>query len=108
MSESKVYDVKPNIAATAHITSQTYQALYDYSINQPDAFWAEQAEKFLDWSKPWTQVMDYDYYTGYIRWFEGATLNVSVNCVDRHLEARGDQVAIIWEGDNPAQDKKIT
>ena len=108
MSDSKVYDVKPTIAAIAHINSQTYQALYDYSINQPDAFWAEQAEAFLDWSRPWTQVMDYDYPTGYIRWFEGGTLNVSVNCVDRHLEARGDQVAIIWEGDNPAQDKKIT
>jgi len=108
MSDSKVYEVKPTIAAKAHINSQTYQTLYDASINQPEAFWADQAEQFLDWSQPWTKVMDYDYPTGYIRWFEGGTLNVSVNCIDRHLEARGDQVAIIWEGDNPAKDKKIT
>jgi acetyl-CoA synthetase len=108
MSDSKVYEVKPTIAATAHINSQTYQTLYDASINQPEAFWADQAEQFLDWSQSWTKVMDYDYPTGYIRWFEGGTLNVSVNCIDRHLEARGDQVAIIWEGDNPAKDKKIT
>ncbi len=108
MSNSKVYEVKPTIAAIAHINSQRYQALYDYSIKQSEAFWAEQAQQFLDWSKPWTKVMDYDYPTGYIRWFEGGTLNVSVNCIDRHLEARGDQVAIIWEGDDPTQDKKIT
>ena len=108
MSGSKVYDVKPTIAATAHITSQTYRVLYDDSINQPETFWAEQAKRFLDWSQSWAKVMDYDYPTGYIRWFEGGTLNVSVNCVDRHLDARADQVAIIWEGDNPEQDKKIT
>ncbi|MEY3786545.1 MAG: acetate--CoA ligase, partial [Pseudomonadota bacterium] len=108
MSDSKVYEVKPTIAAKAHINSQTYQTLYDASINYPETFWADQAEQFLDWSQPWTKVMDYDYPTGYIRWFEGGTLNVSVNCIDRHLEARGDQVAIIWEGDNPAKDKKIT
>ena len=108
MSDSKVYEVKPTIAAKAHINSQTYQTLYDASINQPEAFWADQAEQFLDWSQPWTKVMDYDYPTGYIRWFEDGTLNVSVNCIDRHLEARCDQVAIIWEGDNPAKEKKIT
>jgi len=108
MSDSKVYEVKPTIAAKAHINSKTYQTLYDASINQPEAFWADQAEQFLDWSQPWTKVMDYDYPTGYIRWFEDGTLNVSVNCIDRHLEARCDQVAIIWEGDNPAKEKKIT
>jgi acetyl-CoA synthetase len=108
MSDSKVYEVKPTIAAKAHINSQTYQTLYDASINQPEAFWAEQAQQFLDWSKPWSKVMDYDYPTGYIRWFEGGTLNVSVNCIDRHLKSRGDQVAIIWEGDDPTQHKKIT
>ncbi len=108
MSDVKIYDVKPSIAARAHITAETYKTLYQRSIDEPEAFWAEQAEQFLVWSKRWDTVMDYDYPKGTIRWFEGGKLNVSVNCIDRHLETRGDQVAIIWEGDNPAHDKKIT
>ncbi|MDD5630706.1 MAG: acetate--CoA ligase [Methylococcales bacterium] len=108
MSDVKIYDVKPDIAASAHINTGTYKTMYLRSIKEPEAFWAEQAEQFLVWSKRWVRVMDYDYPKGIIRWFEGGKLNVSVNCVDRHLEARGDQVAIIWEGDNPAHDKKIT
>ena len=108
MSDVKIYDVKPDIAASAHISTGTYKTMYLRSIEEPEAFWAEQAEQFLVWGKRWDTVMDYDYPKGIIRWFEGGKLNVSVNCVDRHLEARGDQVAIIWEGDNPAHDKKIT
>ncbi|HEY8158941.1 MAG TPA: acetate--CoA ligase [Methylobacter sp.] len=108
MSDDKIYDIKPEIAAKAHITAETYKTLYQRSIAEPEAFWAEQAELFLDWGKPWDNVTDCDFETGHIRWFEGGKLNVSVNCVDRHLAARADQVAIIWEGDNPAQDKKIT
>ena len=108
MSDVKIYDVKPEIAAKAHINAETYKTLYQRSIEEPEAFWAEQAEHFLLWSKRWDTVLDYDYPKGYIRWFEGEKLNVSVNCIDRHLETRGDQVAIIWEGDNPAHDKKIT
>ncbi len=108
MSDIKIYDIKPEIAANAHITAATYKALYQRSIAEPEAFWADQAEQFLDWSKPWDNVMDCDFLTGHIRWFEGGKLNVSVNCLDRHLATRADQVAIIWEGDNPAQDKKIT
>jgi acetyl-CoA synthetase len=108
MSDVKIYDVKPEIAAKAHINADTYKTMYQRSIEEPEAFWAEQAEQFLEWSKRWDTVMDYDYPKGYIRWFEGGKLNVSVNCIDRHLETRGDQVAIIWEGDNPAHDKKIT
>jgi len=108
MSDLKIYDIKPEIAANAHITAASYKTLYQRSIAEPEAFWAEQAEQFLDWSKRWDKVMDCDFLTGHIRWFEGGKLNVSVNCLDRHLATRGDQVAIIWEGDNPAQDKKIT
>ena len=108
MSDVKIYDVKPDIAAHAHINAATYKTLYKRSIEEPETFWAEQAEDFLLWSKRWDTVMAYDYPKGYIRWFEGGTLNVSVNCIDRHLATRGDQVAIIWEGDNPAHDKKIT
>jgi acetyl-CoA synthetase len=108
MSDSKIYDVKKAILASSHINAQGYRDMYQYSIDSPNAFWAEQANNFVVWMKPWNSVMDYDYQTGHIRWFEGATLNVSVNCIDRHLESRGDQVAIIWEGDDPSQDNKIT
>ncbi len=108
MSNVKVYDVKPEIAASAHINAESYHALYKQSIEQPELFWAEQAQQFLTWNKSWHTVMNYDYPTGFIRWFEGAKLNVSVNCIDRHLESRAEQVAIIWEGDDPTHDKKIT
>jgi len=108
MSEVKIYDIKPEIVATAHINQADYQAMYRRSIEQPQQFWAEQAELFLDWNQPWHTVMEYDYPKGYIRWFEGGKLNVSVNCVDRHLAQRGDQIAIIWEGYNSEHDKKIT
>jgi acetyl-CoA synthetase len=108
MSDVKIYDVKPEIAALAHINTESYQTLYKQSVEQPEVFWAKQAQQFLHWNKPWHTVMNYDYPSGFIRWFEGGTLNVSVNCIDRHLETRGDQIAIIWEGDNPAHDKKIT
>ena len=108
MSNVKIYDVKPEIAASAHINAESYRTLYKQSVEQPEVFWAEQAQQFLTWNKPWHTVMNYDYPTGFIRWFEGATLNVSVNCIDRHLENRAEQVAIIWEGDNPTHDKKFT
>jgi len=108
MSDNKVYAVNPSVAANAHITADSYKIMYKQSIDHPEAFWAEQAEQFLDWSKPWHTVMDCDFNKGQIRWFDGGELNVSVNCVDRHLATRADQVAIIWEGDNPTQDKKIT
>ena len=108
MSEIKIYNVNPEIAATAHINQAKYQAMYRHSIEQPEEFWAEQATAFLEWDKPWDKLMEYDYPKGHIRWFEGGKLNVSVNCLDRHLATRGDQVAIIWEGDNPEHDQKIT
>ncbi|MFZ9609956.1 MAG: acetate--CoA ligase [Methylococcales bacterium] len=108
MLENKIYPVKQEIAASSHNNAENYLRMYQYSIDKPEEFWAEQAKKYLEWSKPWDTVMNCDFQTGYIRWFEGGTLNVSVNCIDRHLELRGDQVAIIWEGDNPSQDKKIT
>ncbi len=108
MSDNKVYPVPAEIAAKAHIDAAKYQQMYKRSVDDPEGFWAEQAETFLTWSKPWTKVTEWDYNTAHIRWFEGGKLNVSYNCLDRHLEARGDQVAIIWEGDDPNVDKKIT
>jgi len=105
---TKVYDVPADFEANALINETQYQEMYQRSVDDPEGFWAEQAEKFLTWSKPWDKVMDYDFNKAYIRWFEGGKLNVSANCLDRHLETRGDQVAIIWEGDDPNVDKKIT
>jgi acetyl-CoA synthetase len=108
MSEEKIYPVPESFAARAHINQGQYQELYKRSVDDPEAFWAEQAETFVDWYKPWDKVLEWDYNKGEISWFEGAELNVCYNCVDRHLETRGDQVAIIWEGDDPGEDKKIT
>jgi acetyl-CoA synthetase len=108
MSEAKTYPIRPEIAAHAHITEETYRRLYQQSINDTEAFWSEQAQQFLSWDKPFEKVLDYDYTKGFTRWFEGGRLNVSFNCLDRHLETRGDQIAIIWESDNPANHKTLT
>jgi acetyl-CoA synthetase len=108
MSESKIYPVPEQFAKTAHINSEQYEAMYQQSIADPDGFWAAQAKEFLDWTKDWDKVQEWNFDTGHIRWFEGGKLNVSYNCLDRHLDTRGDQVALLWEGDDPAVDKKIT
>jgi acetyl-CoA synthetase len=108
MSESKVYPVSADTAAHALIDAATYETMYKRSIDDPEGFWAEQANKFITWSKPWKSVCQWDFKTAEISWFDGAELNVSVNCLDRHLEHRGDQTAIIWEGDDPGDDKHIS
>jgi acetyl-CoA synthetase len=108
MSDVKVYDVLPDAAARAHLSDDKYQEMYARSVSDPDGFWAEQAKEFVTWFKDWDKVQDWDYHEGKIRWFEGAKLNVSYNCIDRHLDTRGDQVAILWEGDDPQVDQKIT
>ena len=86
----------------------TYQAMYTESINDSDAFWAKQAKLFLDWDKDWAQASNVDYSKGQIEWFKGGELNVAYNCIDRHLSERADQVAIIWEGDNPDVSESVT
>ena len=108
MSEDKTYPVDESVASEALLTNEQYLAMYQESIDNPEKFWAEQAEEFVSWYRPWDNVMSVDYYTADIKWFEGAKLNVCYNCVDRHVESRGDQVAIIWEGDDPEVDKSIT
>lgn len=108
MSDEKIYKVPAEVAAHAHIDAEKYAEMYAQSIDDPNTFWAEQAEKFVTWFKPWESVMEYDLPKGEVSFFKGAKVNVSYNCLDRHLETRGDQVAIIWEGDNPEEDKKIT
>jgi acetyl-CoA synthetase len=108
MSDLKSYPVPAAGFEDAYCDNEQYLELYKRSIDDSDNFWAEQAESMLSWSKPWDKVQDCDYDNVDIKWFTGGRLNVSYNCLDRHLQTRGDQVAIIWEGDDPAQDKKIT
>ncbi len=108
MSESKIHFVSEKAKSQAHLNVGQYFEMYRQSLEISDGFWAEQAEKFLTWFRPWRTVQNCDYKTANIRWFEGGSLNVSYNCLDRHLPTKGDQVAIIWEGDDPAQDRTIT
>jgi acetyl-CoA synthetase len=109
MSESKVYPIKAHISKNALLDKAGYEAMYQASVQDPDAFWGEQG-KILDWIKPYTKVKNTSYDPGHvsIKWYEDGLLNVSANCLDRHLAQRGDKVAIIWEGDNPAEDRKLT
>ncbi|MFM5027542.1 acetate--CoA ligase [Aeromonas rivipollensis] len=109
MSESKVYPVKAHIGSDALLDKEGYEAMYQASVQNPDAFWGEQG-KILDWMTPYTRVKNTSYDPGHvsIKWYEDGLLNVSANCLDRHLAERGDKVAIIWEGDNPAEDRKLT
>jgi acetyl-CoA synthetase len=109
MSEIKIYQVPESMKKNAHINNEQYLEMYQKSIDHPDEFWAEQADEFLSWSRRWDKVQSCDFGKNVdIKWFEGAKLNVSYNCLDRHLETRGDQVAIIWEGDDPEEDRQIT
>jgi len=110
MSEIKTYPVPPEFAAQANVTAEQYESMYRQSVEDPEGFWSEQAENYVSWFKPWNSVSDWSFDADdlHIKWFDGAELNVSYNCLDRHLETRGDQVAIIWEGDDPGEDRKIT
>ena len=105
---STVYPVLDSVRESAHIDKASYDKLYQQSVNDPDTFWSEQASQFLSWQKPWTSVCEQDMEKGLARWFDGGQLNVSENCIDRHLPERADQTAIIWEGDDPSESKNIT
>lgn len=96
------------VRRAAQLSQDEYKRLYKESIEHPSAFWAEQSTRFLDWMTPWQTVQRYDLKNGDATWFAGGKLNVSANCIDRHLDTRGDQIAIIWEGDNPAESAQIT
>ncbi|MCW1247956.1 acetate--CoA ligase [Pseudomonas sp. SAICEU22] len=96
------------VRRAAQLSQDEYKRLYKESIEHPSTFWAEQATRFLDWMTPWQTVQRYDLKNGDASWFAGGTLNVSANCIDRHLATRADQIAIIWEGDNPAESAEIS
>ncbi len=109
MSDSKTYPASAEFVSQANINAKEYAEMYQQSIDDPEGFWSEQAENYITWFKPWDAVSNWSFGDDvHIRWFEGAELNVSYNCLDRHLEHRADQVAIIWEGDDPNEDRKIT
>jgi acetyl-CoA synthetase len=104
----KNHPVPAELAASAHINRERYDAMYKASVETPDQFWSEQAKQFLQWDQPWNNVREFDFHTGDAKWFAGGKLNVTVNCIDRHLAKRADQTALIWEGDDPSVDSKIT
>ena len=103
-----IHPVNEFMARRALIDEATYAAMYRRSIADPNGFWAEQAERFLNWNRPWEQVCEADFATGRVKWFDGGELNACSNCIDRHLPKRAQQPAIIWEGDSPGEDAVIT
>ena len=109
MTEQSLIKVTDEAKRTALIDNEKYLQEYERSINDPENFWAEHGQR-IDWIKPYTRIKDVSYSEKelHIKWFYDGTLNVSSNCLDRHLEKRGDQTAIIWEGDDPKEDKRIT
>ncbi len=109
MTANKLYPPSEEFVANAHVDAAKYQEMYAASVNDPDAFWGEQGKR-LDWFKPYSRVKNTSFAHPdiSIRWYEDGELNVCYNCVDRHLEKRADQVAIVWEGDDPGTDQHIT
>ncbi len=108
MADSNVFPVPESWKKSAWIDNETYLEMYERSVKDPEGFWSEHAKR-IDWFEPWKTVKDVDFQGDVrIRWFEGGKLNACYNCLDRHLDKRGDQVAIIWEGDDPSVDKTFT
>jgi len=109
MSGSNLYRPSSNIIEKSHVNHETYEKMYEESINDPSLFWKKHGKR-IDWIKPYSKVSDVSYNKEdlHIKWFEDGTLNASFNCLDRHLKSKGNSVAIIWEGDDPSDSKKIT
>ena len=108
-AESAKYPPPAEFAAKAHCSSfEQYQEMYDRSIQDPEGFWSEIAEQF-EWKEKWSKVLEYTFEGNVdVKWFIDGKTNISVNCLDRHLEKRGDQTAIIWEGNDPNEDSTLT
>ncbi len=109
MSHHELFPVPESFASGAHADNDKYLAMYKQSVEDPEGFWGEQGKR-IDWFTPYTKVKDvsYDADDLHVKWYYDGTLNASYNCLDRHLETRGDQTAIIWEGDDPSEDSKLT
>jgi acetyl-CoA synthetase len=108
MSEFPIHPVPDSLASSAHIDAKKYRDMYQQSVEAPEEFWAQQAKEFISWDSDWHQVCEFDFKQGQAAWFQGGTLNVSYNCIDRHLDTRAEQTAFIWEGDEPTDDKHIS
>ena len=109
MTENEIFPVPAGWAQRALVDDSEYKKMYRHSVENPDSFWDEHGKR-IDWIKPYTKIKDVSYAPDdlHIRWYQDGTLNASVNCLDRHLDSRGDQVAIIWEGDEPSDSKTLT
>ena len=104
-----IYDIPVAVQGQTAIDPETYQHLYARSVNDPEGFWAEQAEKQVDWFQKWDTVLEWDFHKADIKWFLGGKLNVSYNCLDRHVQAgAGDQTALIWQGNNQDESRKFS
>jgi acetyl-CoA synthetase len=108
MSDTHLYPVPEFMRERCFINAEQYHAMFRRSVEDPEGFWAEQADIFLSWEKKWDTVVTEDMGAGRVSWFAGGRLNVSYNCIDRHLPERAEQTAIIWEGDDPAEHRTIT
>ena len=107
-----IYQPPSTVSETAWVRNMDqYREMYERSIKDPEGFWAEQAEQFI-WFKKWDKVRDFNYNVKkgkiFIEWFRGAKTNITVNCLDRHIESRGDQTAILWEGNEPGETRSLT
>jgi len=109
MTDNVVYPVPSDFASKANLSADKYREMYAASVADPEAFWGEHGKR-INWSKPYTKVKDvsWDKDDLHVRWFSDGELNVAYNCIDRHLATRGDKVALIWEGDDPADDATVT
>lgn len=108
MSDEALYPVTESAKANSHLDFEKYSDLYKQSIDDPAAFWSIQATRFIDWIQPFDNVYQGDMKQGSVEWFQNGKLNISANCIDRHLPERANQIAIIWEGDEPGTDRNIT
>ena len=108
MTKEVIYEISQNIKNDSLISEEEFSQMYHRSITNPDEFWHEQASKYLEWISEWDQVSEHDFSKGQVSWFKGGKLNATINCIDRHLAARADQTAIIWEGDDPDESNHIS
>ena len=108
MSKERIYNPPQSILENSNINDSEFEELYKKSLENPDQFWSEQADIYLDWDQRWSQVQETNIEKGEIAWFKGGKLNASVNCIDRHLPDKSEKIAFIWEGDNPNESKEIT
>ena len=108
MTKEVIYEITEDLKKNALISEDEFDEMYKESILNPNEFWHKQASDHLEWISEWTQVSEYDFSKGKVSWFKGGKINATINCIDRHLEKRADQTAIIWEGDDPKDSTHIS